>query len=50
MKKLNKNKIYAILLILIGLITVPITSDITFLVFAVLLGVLLFRETEEVIG
>lgn len=41
-RKLIKNKIHAILIVLIGALSVPIEWDVTFFLFSLFMGVLLF--------
>ena len=41
-RKLIKNKIYAILIVLIGALSVPIEWDATFFLFSLIMGVPLF--------
>lgn len=41
-RKLIKNKIYAVLIILIGALSVPIEWDATFFLFSLIMGVPLF--------
>ena len=48
-RKLIKNKIYAVLIVLIGALSVPIEWDATFFLFTLMLGVLLFVSRENCI-
>lgn len=41
-RKLIKNKIYAVLIILLGALSVPIEWDATFFLFSLIMGVPLF--------
>ena len=43
-----KNKLYGVLLIIVGALTVPATGDGTFLLFALLLGVALIASKEDI--
>ena len=45
--RLIKNKIYAVLLILIGALTIPIEWDATFFLFSLMMGTLLFVAKEN---
>ena len=48
-RKLIKNKIYAILIVLIGALSVPIEWDATFFLFTLMFGILLFVSRENCI-
>lgn len=41
-RELIKNKIYAVILILIGALTIPIEWDATFFLFVLMMGLCLF--------
>ena len=46
---LIKNKIYGIIFIILGALTIPIEWDATFFLFALMVGVLLFVSRENCI-
>lgn len=46
-RELLKNKLYAIAIIFLGALSIPIEWDVTFFLFAVLVGVVLFFEKEN---
>lgn len=46
-KKLLKNKLYAIVIICSGALSVPIEWDATFFIFALLMGLMLFFSKED---
>lgn len=46
---LIKNKIYGIIFIVLGALTIPIDWDATFFLFALMLGILLFISRENCI-
>ncbi len=48
-KDLIKNKIYGIIFIVLGTLTIPIEWDATFFLFTLMLGVLLFVSRENCI-
>lgn len=48
-KKLIKNKVYAIMLLALGALTVPIEWDTTFFLFASIVGLALFFSKENCI-
>lgn len=45
-RELIKNKIYSVIFILLGALTVPIEHDGTFFIFALMLGLPLFFAKE----
>lgn len=47
MRELIKNKIYALILIILGALTVQIEWDATFFLFAMLVGIVLFCSKEN---
>ena len=49
-KKLLKNKVYAIILMLIGYFTIKIVGDCTAFVFSLIIGLPLFFAKENVIN
>ena len=48
-KDLIKNKIYGIIFIVLGALTIPIEWDATFFLFTFMLGILLFVSRENCI-
>lgn len=48
MGKLSKNKLYAILIVMLGLLSIPIDNDITFFVFGLIVAIGLFVTTKDV--
>jgi len=48
-RDLIKNKIYGIIFIILGALTVPIEWDATFFLFTLMLGILLFISRENCI-
>lgn len=44
-----KNKIYGIIFIVLGALTIPIEWDATFFLFALMVGILLFVSRENCI-
>lgn len=46
---LIKNKIYGIIFIVLGALTIPIDWDSTFFLFALMVGILLFVSRENCI-
>lgn len=48
-KELIKNKIYAVVLIVLGTLTVPVEWDATFFLFALMVGFALFFSKENYI-
>lgn len=46
-KELLKNKFYAIAIIFLGVLSVPIDWDATFFLFALMVGVILFFSKEN---
>lgn len=48
-RDLIKNKIYGIIFIVIGALTIPIEWDATFFLFALMVGILLFVSRENCI-
>lgn len=46
-KELIKNKIYAIIFVILGALTVPIEWDATFFLFTLMIGVALFFSKEN---
>lgn len=46
-RELLKNKLYAVAIIFLGALSIPIEWDVTFFLFAVLVGVVLFFEKEN---
>ncbi len=46
-RKLLKNKFYAIAIIFLGMLSVPIEWDVTFFLFAALIGLTLFFAKEN---
>lgn len=46
---LIKNKIYGIIFIILGALTIPIEWDATFFLFALMVGILLFVSSENCI-
>ncbi len=46
-KELLKNKLYALVLILIGLVPILIERDGTFFIFALIFGILLFFAKDN---
>ena len=48
-KDLIKNKIYGIIFIVLGALTIPIEWDPTFFLFALMVGILLFVSRENCI-
>ena len=48
-KDLIKNKIYGIIFIVLGALTIPIEWDATFFLFALMVGILLFASRENCI-
>lgn len=48
-RDLIKNKIYGIIFIILGALTVPIEWDATFFLFTLMLGILLFISRENYI-
>lgn len=48
-RDLIKNKIYGIIFIVLGALTIPIEWDATFFLFTLMLGVLLFVSRENCI-
>lgn len=48
-KDLIKNKIYGIIFIVLGALTIPIEWDATFFLFALMVGILLFSSRENCI-
>lgn len=45
-RKLIKNKIYAVLIILLGALSVPIEWDATFFLFSLIMGTAVLCENE----
>ena len=48
-RDLIKNKIYGIIFIVLGALTIPIEWDSTFFLFALMVGILLFVSRENCI-
>lgn len=48
-RDLIKNKIYGIIFIVLGALTIPIDWDATFFLFTLMLGILLFVSGENCI-
>ena len=48
-RDLIKNKIYGIIFIVLGALTIPIEWDATFFLFALMAGILLFVSRENCI-
>lgn len=48
-RDLIKNKIYGIIFIVLGALTIPIEWDATFFLFALMVGILLFASRENCI-
>ena len=48
-RDLIKNKIYGIIFVVLGALTIPIEWDATFFLFTLMLGVLLFVSRENCI-
>lgn len=48
-RDLIKNKIYGIIFIVLGALTIPIEWDATFFLFALMVGILLFASGENCI-
>ena len=48
-KDLIKNKIYGIIFIVLGALTIPIEWDATFFLFTLMFGILLFASRENCI-
>ena len=48
-RDLIKNKIYGIVFIVLGALTIPIDWDATFFLFALMVGILLFTSRENCI-
>lgn len=48
-KDLIKNKIYGIIFIVLGALTIPIDWDATFFLFALMVGIVLFVSRENCI-
>lgn len=48
-RDLIKNKIYGIIFIVLGALTIPIEWDATFFLFALMMGILLFVSRENCI-
>lgn len=48
-RDLIKNKIYGIVFIVLGALTIPIDWDATFFLFALMVGILLFASRENCI-
>lgn len=48
-RDLIKNKIYGIIFIILGALTIPIEWDATFFLFALMVGILLFASRENCI-
>ena len=48
-RDLIKNKIYEIIFIVLGALTIPIEWDATFFLFALMVGILLFVSRENCI-
>lgn len=48
-KDLIKNKIYGMVFIVLGALTIPIEWDATFFLFALMVGILLFVSRENCI-
>lgn len=46
-RKLIKNKVYGIMVIIIGALTIPIEWDATFFLFVLFLGLCLFFSKEN---
>lgn len=46
-RELLKNKVYAITIIFLGALSVPIEWDATFFLFALMVGVMLFFSKEN---
>ena len=46
-KELLKNKLYALLLVIIGVLSIPIEYDGTFFIFALMLGLHLFFAKDN---
>lgn len=47
--KIIRNKIYGIIFIVLGALTIPIEWDATFFLFALMVGILLFASRENCI-
>ena len=48
-RDLIKNKIYGIIFIVLGALTIPIEWDATFFLFVLMVGILLFASRENCI-
>lgn len=48
-RDLIKNKIYGIIFIILGALTIPIEWDATFFLFALMVGIFLFASRENCI-
>ena len=48
-RDLIKNKIYGIIFIILGALTIPIEWDATFFLFALMVGILLFASRKNCI-
>lgn len=48
-RDLIKNKIYGIIFIVLGALTIPIDWDVTFFLFALMVGIFLFVSRENCI-
>lgn len=48
-RDLIKNKIYGIIFIILGALTIPIEWDATFFLFTLMVGILLFASRENCI-
>lgn len=48
-RDLIKNKIYGIIFIILGALTIPIEWDATFFLFSLMVGILLFASRENCI-
>ena len=46
-RDLIKNKIYGIIFIVLGALTIPIEWDATFFLFALMVGILLFASSKN---
>lgn len=46
-RELLKNKLYAIVIIFLGALSIPIEWDATFFLFALVVGLVLFFEKED---
>ena len=46
-KQLIKNKVYAMGLVILGIASVCVTMDVTFLIFCLVIGILMFVAKES---